>query len=60
MEGGVHSVDNVHREGLDPDRRRVFLLVGRDLSAQTKVNLAHPFVPGVVATHGAKDMADGA
>ena len=56
-EGGVQGVNDVHWEGLDPGRRGVCLLIGSKLPAHTKVELAHPVVPRVVAPHGGKDLA---
>ena len=57
VERGVQSVHDVHWEGLDPGRRGVCLLIGSKLPAHTKVELAHPVVPRVVAPHGGKDLA---
>ena len=59
-EGVVQGVVNVHGEGSDTGRRRVCLLVGRELSAQTKVELDHPVFPGVVGPHRGKYFSNGA
>ena len=48
-EGGVQIIDNVKRKGVDPGRSRVRFLVGSDLLDQTKVDLAHIVVIGVVS-----------
>ena len=41
-------------------RSRVCFLVGRELLAQTKVELSRPVVPVVVDSHRGKDLAEGA
>ena len=49
--GGLQSVDDMNREEADPGWRRVLLLVGSNLSAQTKFDLSHPVMTWVVGPY---------
>ena len=51
-------MDDVNGEGSDPGKRRVRLLVGINMYAQTKVELAHPVVTGFVGPHRGKYLSN--
>ena len=58
--GSVQGVDNEYMQGGGSCGRRIFSLVGRNLSAQEKVDGAHYIELVVWGTHGRKYLAHGA
>ena len=56
--GGVQGLDNSDREGPHYCRRRILLLIGQQMDFQTKVELPHAVVSGVVGPHICEDLTD--
>ena len=58
MGGGVQGLDGSDREGPHSCLRIILLLIGRQLVSQSKVELPHEVVAGVVGPHGCKDLTN--
>ena len=51
-------MDNADREGTHSCWRRILLLIGRQIESQSKIELLHAVVSGVVGSHGCEDFSD--
>ena len=55
---GVQGLDDSDMEGPHYCWRRIFLMIGRQLASQIKVELPHAVVAGIIGPHGCKDLTN--